>query len=161
MTWTDRQTGLEALPREDCLALLRAQEVGRFVCVAGGQPHIVPVNYVLDGETIVFRTDMGTKLREAERAAVAFEIDGLDRVARTGWSVVVHGRAEEITTFDGPVRLRSLRDLGVDPWAGGPKLHWIGIQPFTITGRRINHYHELGTSSTSACEADQTDRVRR
>jgi uncharacterized protein len=58
MTWIDRRPELEALPREACLALLAAEEVGRFVCVAGGQPHIVPVNYALDGETIVFRTTL-------------------------------------------------------------------------------------------------------
>lgn len=136
MKLTDEH-GLEVLSREECLARLREHSVGRLAVVAGGRPEIFPVNYVLDGEAVVFRTDEGTKLAAADRALVAFEIDEIDVATRTGWSVVVHGRAEEMTTFDGPVRERSLRELGVDPWAGGEKRHWVRIEPLSITGRRV------------------------
>ena len=135
---------LESLSREDCLRLLAAEEVGRFVAIVGGRPFVVPVNYVLDGERIVFRTDRGTKLTAAEGALVAFEIDSIDRETKTGWSVVVNGQASEMSTFDGPARVEPLRDMGVDAWAGGDKLHWVAIYPHTITGRRIGRYHELG-----------------
>ena len=38
---------------------------------------ITPVNYVLDGGTVTFRTDAGSKLSAAlQGAAVAFEVDG-------------------------------------------------------------------------------------
>ena len=59
--------------------------------------------------------------------------------------MVVRGRAEEMTTFDGPARVRPLRDIGVDPWAGGDKRHWVAIHPFAITGRRLRTYHRAGS----------------
>jgi nitroimidazol reductase NimA-like FMN-containing flavoprotein (pyridoxamine 5'-phosphate oxidase superfamily) len=129
--------GLEVLSRDECLQRLREHNVGRLAVVAAGRPEIFPVNYVLDGEAVVFRTDEGTKLTAAERSMVAFGIDEIDPATRSGWSVVVHGRAEEMSTFDGPVRERSLRELGVDPWAGGEKRHWVRIEPLSITGRRV------------------------
>ena len=147
MRLTDNRTGLDVLPRDECLRLLAAEEVGRFVTIASGRVHIVPVNYVLDDETIVFRTDPGTKLNAAGRSTAAFEIDGFDRTTKTGWSVVVHGRAEEMSTFDGPARAKPLRDLGVDPWAGGEKRHWVGIHALTISGRRVHTHHQAGAPS--------------
>ena len=49
--------GLEILDREACLGLLADDEIGRLAVLAGGAPLILPVNYQLDGEAIVFRTD--------------------------------------------------------------------------------------------------------
>ena len=46
---------------------------------------IFPVNYVLDGKTFVFRTDPGTKLVAASLEKVAFEVDHIDREARSAW----------------------------------------------------------------------------
>ena len=77
MRANDNRTGLDVLSKEECLRLLASEEVGRVVTTAKGRIHIVPVNYVLDGETIVFRTDPGTKLDAADGPA-AFEIDGFD-----------------------------------------------------------------------------------
>jgi nitroimidazol reductase NimA-like FMN-containing flavoprotein (pyridoxamine 5'-phosphate oxidase superfamily) len=49
-------------------------------------PVVFPVNFVLDRHMVLFRTDEGTKLDAAARGSrVAFEIDGTDEVARTGW----------------------------------------------------------------------------
>jgi nitroimidazol reductase NimA-like FMN-containing flavoprotein (pyridoxamine 5'-phosphate oxidase superfamily) len=73
----------------------------------GVLPVIIPVNYLLDEDTVVFRTDAGSKLHAAIRGApVAFEVDGVDQDRQVGWSVVVRGRAEEVTD---PVKLAELR----------------------------------------------------
>ena len=41
---------LEELTREECIKLLRTQPVGRFAVAQGeAPPHVVPVNYILDG----------------------------------------------------------------------------------------------------------------
>ena len=81
-----------------------------------GRAAIFPVNYVLDGDTIVFRTDPGTKLGAAGRARASFEIDSVDREHRTGWSVVASGRLEEVTRYDAsdlqPARVPARRSLG-------------------------------------------------
>jgi nitroimidazol reductase NimA-like FMN-containing flavoprotein (pyridoxamine 5'-phosphate oxidase superfamily) len=135
-TFRDAHSGLEMLERKECLRLLAAHDVGRLAVVDAGRPVIFPVNYVLDGETVVFRTDSGTKLEASRRAPVAFEIDELDPDRHEGWSVVVLGYAEEISVFD-PPRVRRLQWLPLHPWAGGEKAHWVRIVPVTISGRQI------------------------
>ena len=84
---------------------------------------------------VVFRTDEGTKLDAAARGSrVAFEIDGTDEAARTGWSVLIRGEATEVTD---PAELARLRKLRVSPWAPGAKTHYVRILPAKLTGRRI------------------------
>ena len=68
---------------------------------------------------VVFRTDEGTKLDAAARGSgVAFEIDGTDEAARTGWSVVVRGEATEVTD---PAELARLRKLRLSRGRRGPR----------------------------------------
>ncbi|WCO66549.1 pyridoxamine 5'-phosphate oxidase family protein [Iamia majanohamensis] len=122
------------LDREECLRLLAVEDVGRLALTQGRAPAIFPVNYALDGEAVVFRTAEGTKLAHGDRAAAAFEIDGLDREERRGWSVVVTGRLEEITD---PETLERVHGLGIRPWADGPRGHWMRLLPGIITGRRV------------------------
>jgi len=123
---------LQALEVPECLELLATEEVGRLGVVAGGRPEIFPVNYVLDGNGILFRTAPGTKLDAAAGGAVVFEVDHLDRSTRTGWSVVVHGRAALYTRFDSPVMQRAS-----NLWWASPKDHLLRITPDVITGRRL------------------------
>jgi uncharacterized protein len=107
------------------------------VAVADGQgPVIFPVNFVLDRHMVVFRTDEGTKLGAAARGGrVAFEVDGADQAAHTGWSVVVRGKATEVTD---PAELARLRKLQLVPWAPGAKSRYVRILPAKLTGRRIS-----------------------
>jgi uncharacterized protein len=135
MAVIDGRTGLEMVPVPECWRLLEQAVVGRIGVVVDGQPEIVPVNFAVVDQTIVFRTESGTKLLALhEHDLVAFQADDTDRSDRTGWSVLVKGRAEEIND---PALIRR---LGVDPpelWAQGRRPHWIRIVPFEITGRRI------------------------
>jgi Pyridoxamine 5'-phosphate oxidase len=62
MPTVDSRTGLEVLDRDECLRLLASQPVGRVAVVVDGSPMIFPVNYALDGESIVFRSDAGSKI---------------------------------------------------------------------------------------------------
>ncbi|HEX5365142.1 MAG TPA: pyridoxamine 5'-phosphate oxidase family protein [Acidimicrobiales bacterium] len=132
----DSRTGLEVIPPDDCRALLRADVVGRLAIVDGGTPAIFPVNYVFDGECVVFRTAAGTKLAAGPRHPACFEIDSVDRESRHGWSVVVTGRLEEVTAFDAATR-DHVRTLPVDPWTGGDRPYWMRLVPERISGRRI------------------------
>src|SRR5687767_13539744 len=97
----DPRTGIEMLDRDACLTLLAGDDVGRLGVVAHGTPRIFPVHYVLDGDTIVFRTAAGTKLDVGTRSPACFELDQLDRATRTGWSVLVVGLLEEVTPYQG------------------------------------------------------------
>jgi len=125
------------LDREECIRLLATHCVGRIAVVDHGRPHVVPVNYTMDGDAVVFRTAVGTKLDAASRSAVAFEVDDLDRETREGWSVVVHGLAQEVTPYDRPDIVRRVRSLDPVPWATGDKPHVVRIAPHTVTGRRV------------------------
>ena len=114
MTTTNARTEIEVLTREECLRLLAAEEVGRIAVVLGRQPLIMPVNYVLDGETIVLRTDPGTKLATGSLERVAFEVDHIDRERQAGWSVLVQGvgqrsRPRTVASLSGFERWRSRR----------------------------------------------------
>ena len=64
----------------------------------------------------------------------AFEIDEIDPSSRTGWSVIIVGMTEEITS---PTEIRRLDRLGLEKWAPGRKEHWMRIRAWTVTGRRI------------------------
>ena len=132
----DARTGLEIIDPDECRRLLVADEVGRLALVDGGVPAIFPINYVLDGDAVVFRTAPGTKLSSGPRGPVTFEIDSFDRHARAGWSVIVTGRLEEVTRFDAQT-LHRVSSLPVEPWAGGDKPHWMRLVPTRVSGRRI------------------------
>lgn len=137
--------GWRELSRSECFGLLARGQVGRVAFVDDLGPVVLPVNFVLDRSSVVLRTDDGSKLDTAVRGhRVAFEIDGTDEAARTGWSVVVRGEAMEVTD---PAELARLRELPLHPWAPGAKTHYVRILPAMLSGRLIS---APGASSSSA-----------
>ena len=129
---------LEELSEDECIELLGAHSVGRIAVVRDSQPLIFPVNYVLDGRTVAFRTDPGTKLTGATLGRVAFQIDSNDPLSWEGWSVLVKGIGTDITDARDARSKRIVSSLLV-PWAGGAKDHWVAIASPVFTGRRIVH----------------------
>ena len=137
MTTIDTRTGLDRLTRDECVALMEREEFGRLVVVDGDRALVFPVNYAMDGDSVVFRTSDGIKLSNARHHRVTFEVDHTDRTTRSGWSVVIQGVAQEVTNFDAAEVVERLRQLQVEPWAPGDKPHVIRIVPLQITGRRV------------------------
>ncbi|HEY7042250.1 MAG TPA: pyridoxamine 5'-phosphate oxidase family protein [Nocardioidaceae bacterium] len=132
----DGRTWLEHLSKAECWKLLALHPVGRIGVLVDSAPEIYPVNHVVDRGTIVFRTDPGTKLRGLDRSpSVCYEVDGLSLEERAGWSVLVKGRAVELTSSD---ELRAAQELPLCFWSVGEKAHWIRIVPREVTGRRIH-----------------------
>ena len=128
--------GLEELSVGECMDYLAGSQVGRVALVVDGHPAIFPVNYILDGEQILYRTHEDTDLSKAGLTRVAFEIDHLDERSRQGWSVLVQGQADDIAdTIDGTSQ--RLRRRTLDTWAPGVRDRWFVIRPSKITGRRI------------------------
>jgi uncharacterized protein len=124
------------LSREECLRLLASNNFGRLA-VATDSPVIRPVNYAFDerSQSVVFRTADGSKFHAMlVNGNAAFEIDGIEQGSRTGWSVIIAGMTEEITS---PSELRRLEHLGLETWTPGHKAHWMRIRAWTVTGRRI------------------------
>jgi hypothetical protein len=130
------RASVEMLDREECLRLLATQEIGRLAFVIAGHPDVLPVNYSLDRDEIVIRTDAGRKLEGLSRSPVAFEVDEIDRASHAGWSVVVHGLAQEVTPYDRQEVVERLTSLPLHPWVG-EKVHTVRIVPRTVSGRRI------------------------
>jgi nitroimidazol reductase NimA-like FMN-containing flavoprotein (pyridoxamine 5'-phosphate oxidase superfamily) len=131
---TDR-FGLEVLDEEECFRLLAGTDVGRIAVVVAGAALVFPINYAVVDRTLVIRTAAGTKLTAAERGQITLEADYLDPATRRGWSVMVRGRAEEITEQDSAT-VRALRAIDLHPWAGDKPI-WVRITPDVVSGRRL------------------------
>ena len=132
-----RATEMLELSREECLRLLACHHFGRLAVNMGDGPVIRPVNYLFDerSQSVVFRTAPGSKFHALLHSAnAAFEIDGIDESSRTGWSVIIRGVTDEVTN---PSEVWRLDRLGLEPWAPGPKRHWMHIRAWTVAGRRI------------------------
>ena len=128
---------LEGLSDDECYQLLATQQIGRLGVNAEHYPLIFPVNYGLDRRVVVVRTHPGTKLTAANHANVTFEVDHIDQTNRTGWSVLIRGLAEEVTSAHGAELVERTHAAGVQPWAPGEYGHWLRIIPHYLSGRRI------------------------
>jgi chemotaxis signal transduction protein len=113
--------------------LLSAMPVGRIAWMSSDGPVIVPVNFLVHDRSVVLRTSAYSMLvREADDSVVAFEVDEIDPVTRSGWSVLLRGRAH--------VRFRdALGDAlpAVETWAEGSRSMVVVVDVEDITGRRV------------------------
>jgi uncharacterized protein len=127
---------IQSLSSEECLQLLSTGSVGRIAVTRDALPVILPVNYAVDGGSILIRTTDGAILRAARAggAVVAFEVDNLDARTMTGWSVLVTGTLREVTAVSAVLRAEQ---LPLVPWAGGERRHFVRITPGLLSGRRI------------------------
>src|SRR5512146_1529604 len=127
---TDR-AGLEILHLGDCFGLLGSTPVGRIGFLAGGEVIILPVNYLVDGQDVVFRTAAGSKLSSIEVGHyVGFEADAYDTVTETGWSVMVSGLAEIVEDETDAARLEA---LDLRSWGKPAEPVWVRIRPMSIS----------------------------
>jgi nitroimidazol reductase NimA-like FMN-containing flavoprotein (pyridoxamine 5'-phosphate oxidase superfamily) len=128
---------LDEIDESECWRLLTTQLVGRVAVVDGRYPLVFPVNYAVEGKQIVFRTGAGVKLRAISRSNVAFQVDAVDVVHRSGWSVMACGAAQEVDETMSP-NLAALCESGsAAPWAPGHRERTVRIVADRITGRRI------------------------
>ncbi|MFJ1730567.1 DUF1918 domain-containing protein [Streptomyces sp. NPDC088254] len=127
---------LRDLGPQECRRLLFTHGVGRVaVSAPDGHPAVVPVNYDVLGDDIVFRTAPDSVAAAAVGTEVAFEVDHVDEVMSEGWSVLAVGPADAVTE---PEAVRGLaRHARSTPWAGGERDLWVSIRPTRLTGRRI------------------------
>jgi nitroimidazol reductase NimA-like FMN-containing flavoprotein (pyridoxamine 5'-phosphate oxidase superfamily) len=126
---------LERLSTRECLTLLRSRELGRVGFEFAQRPVILPVNYRVIANGVVFRVAPGTTLSAALlRARVAFEVDDADADGRSGWSVLAVGHATELHDDES---VRQARQLGVSPWAPGEHEHFVIVPVDEVSGRRF------------------------
>lgn len=85
-------TYFERLDAPECLRLLRGGGVGRVVWQDDDGLSVLPVNYRVIGDSVVFQTNAASTLaRLAEPTRVAFQVDEVDHATAVGWSVLVRG----------------------------------------------------------------------
>jgi nitroimidazol reductase NimA-like FMN-containing flavoprotein (pyridoxamine 5'-phosphate oxidase superfamily) len=144
-------TGLIVLPRGQCLRLLRRSRIGRVVVSVGALPAAFPVNFAMLGEDVVFRTAPGTKLSAAvDGAVVGFEVDRIDPIFESGWSVLIQGTSSVITD---PEELERARRLHLRTLAPGDRPHYVKVQSELVSGRRfLAPVHALADSFASEDE---------
>ena len=125
------------LEESRCWDLLASQDVGRLATALQGMPEIFPLNFVVDGESVVFRTAEGSKLVELViNEQVAFEVDGWND--NGGWSVVIKGSAAVVPSGEQHDRAEA---LPLRPWVPTIKTNFVRITSTEIKGRRF----EFGT----------------
>jgi uncharacterized protein len=132
----DHAGTIEELARDDCLARMATQRLGRLGVAVDGVPLVLPMQFVLDGETVVFQTNQGAKVLHVPLSSVSFEVDDVDWEKGVGWSVLVQGYGADITSSIDEAS-EALRGLTIHSWAPEPADRWLKIIPRTITGRVI------------------------
>ncbi len=147
---TDR-TGLIVLPRGQCLRLLRRSRIGRVVVSIGALPAAFPVNFALLDDDVVFRTAPGTKLSVAlDEAVVGFEVDRIDPVFESGWSVLIQGTSSVLTE---PEDLERAQRLHLRPSAPGDRRHFVRVRSELVSGRRfLSPLHGMAEASARDLE---------
>lgn len=120
------------LTAQECWDELRGSDFGRLAYRLGEDLNIVPINAVVDGDRLVFRTAEGSKLLGLHMSdAVAFEVDRVTDSDAT--SVVVRGRARVLEGAD-EERADALR---VTSWSTDWKGTFVAIEVTSLTGRRF------------------------
>ena len=129
------------LDTEECWRMLRSHELARLAFRLVDEVHLVPINYAVDHDTLLFRTAEGEKLLSVVmHGEVVLEIDEMDdEQAR---SVVVRGAARLLEEDEA----HRAENLPLRPWVGTPKYNVVEIVPREISGRVFalsrpwNHY---------------------
>lgn len=126
------------LTDEGCWERLGRQQLGRLVTHVGEVFDIFPVNYVVDGHSIVFRTAEGSKLTELSiNDAVLFEADRYTE--EDAWSVVVRGHARRLDTSS---EVAAADALPLKPWIPTLKYNYVRIEPTSLSGREFRRGEE-------------------
>ena len=131
MVLTD-DTSVEELSVEECWKLLGLEDFGRLAYRLVDEVHLVPINYVVDAGTLLFRTSSGNKLLAAAlHSDVAFEIDWRDDAV--AWSVVVRGQLHRL----GEDEAHRADALPLGHWMPSLKYDVVELMPATVAGRRF------------------------
>jgi nitroimidazol reductase NimA-like FMN-containing flavoprotein (pyridoxamine 5'-phosphate oxidase superfamily) len=125
------------LGRAECWRLLASVSLGRVVFTRHAMPAIRPVSHLVDGQSIIIRSHLGTAIAAGasgtDGAVVCYEADDLDPVQHTGWSVIATGMARLVRD---PAAITRYQQL-LEPCAAGQIDHVISVTPQAITGMRL------------------------
>jgi hypothetical protein len=120
------------MPTWECFDLISASTVGRLCFLDGDTPIAFPVSFKLhraeDASFIVVRTGT-TSLMAKYVGPASFEVDDIDALSRSAWSVVLRGSMRASHANDGlPVP---------DPWIVDGRHAWLLLEIAAVSGRRF------------------------
>ena len=118
------------------MRLLAKVPVGRVVYTRQALPAVLPINFSLDANSsVVLRTSPQSDLvRAIDGVVVAFEADEFDAETRSGWSVVITGRASVVTD---PAENERLSQSGPVSWMPLQDAVFVRIESEMVTGREL------------------------
>ncbi|TWD29604.1 nitroimidazol reductase NimA-like FMN-containing flavoprotein (pyridoxamine 5'-phosphate oxidase superfamily) [Streptomyces sp. T12] len=128
--------GFRALDRQECLRLLGKVPVGRVVYTRQALPAVLPVNFSLDtdGAVVLCTSAQSDLVRAVDGVVVAFEADDFQGGRRSGWSVVVTGRAAVVSD---PADHERLLRTGPRSWMPMRDGVFVRIGGEMVTGREL------------------------
>ncbi len=129
------RTHVVELENERAAALLagRSPGFGRLAFAVFGAAHIEVVNFLVEEGDVFFRIDAGAKfIAVGHGGHFAFQIDDIDPVTRSGWTVTAVGPVRRV---HGPEAER-LTEL-LSPWVGGDKRFVMRLTPRRVFGRML------------------------
>jgi nitroimidazol reductase NimA-like FMN-containing flavoprotein (pyridoxamine 5'-phosphate oxidase superfamily) len=142
--WADEYSDSTNLSRAECLEHLSLVSLGRIGASIDALPVILPVHFVVSGESVLFHTVPGTKLDAATiGAVVAFQADDQEPLNGSYWSVLLQGIASLVSDTTRQAQER------VDPMKSAPgvqrELRLVQIQATNVSGRKFRIAGEVPT----------------
>lgn len=120
---------------DECWSLAASQPVGRLAWSSADGPVVIPVNFEVTGKHVHVRTAAYSALaRECDDSDVAFEVDSYDADARTGWSVLMRGRAQLV--YGGSADQDEHHEP--DVWPSGARALRLVLDVDRVSGRRVS-----------------------
>ena len=132
------------LTRAECLECLKGATVGRIGASIKALPVIMPVQFIVHGESVFFTTIPGSTLDAATiGAVVAFQADSYRAPLDTGWSVMLQGIASAVDKGDHDVPPTDHLVAGHD--GAGPEPRLVRLDATTLNGHRLRMPGDDGT----------------
>lgn len=123
--------------------MLAGRSLGRVALSRHALPTVVPVTYRLAGQNVVFEV-CSPYLAGVCDAVVAFEVDDVDPVTRSGWSVVAVGLAHQVAADAAD---RGAESFGLDPSDGRLDGQLVRLSTECLSGWRMTGQFGVGDGS--------------
>ena len=116
------------------MRLLRETPIGRVAFTDQTLPAVAPMNFAVDGDSVIVRTRGSKFLAAVHESVVAFQADHIDVDHGGGWSVTGVGHAEVVTDAD---EIAKFSSLSLHAWGSESASRYVRIRLEAVWGRRI------------------------
>lgn len=116
------------------MRLLQETPIGRVAFTDQTLPAVAPMNFAVDGDSVIVRTRGSKFLAAVHESVVAFQADHIDVDHERGWSVTGVGHAEVVTDAD---EIAKFSSLSLHAWGSESTSRYVRIRLEAVWGRRI------------------------